>query len=186
MIGDCAGGLVTGEKRVDFDLNIKKRVKFDVVDDIKPIETTTTRQLNENFVISSSNMDIREIPKALEDVYKAMVDLGANVNLGPVRLPNALVLIIISHIDGKMICTADLDGYMEYVGWIFPRGYTGPTALVKNEAYILLSVIQLQQNGMGVYFPPERPKCVLTIFEDIKEVVFIEITQSVSTKSLFR
>jgi len=94
MIGECAGGLVTGEKRVDFDLNIKKRVKFDVVDDIIPIEKTTTRQANEKFVISSSNMDIRERPKALEDVYKAMVDSGANVNLGPVRLAHALGLIL--------------------------------------------------------------------------------------------
>ena len=139
----------------------------------------------ERFLISACNMDIRGRPRSQEDVYKAMVDQGANVNLGPVRLAKALGLQIVPHTDGRKIGTADEDGQMEILGWIFPRGYTGPIAVVKKAAYLLLSVIQLQKHGVGVHCPPERPVCTLTILQHAVEVVFIEIRQTLPTNLYF-
>ena len=145
----------------------------------------SNRVEEERFVISACNINIRERARTLEDVYKAMVDLGANVNLGPVRLAKALGLQIVPHKDGRKIGTADEDGKMEIVGWIYPNGYTGPIAIVKKAAYVLLSVIQMQKHGMGVNCSPERPICTLTILQKNIEIVFIELVQSPPTNLYF-
>jgi len=74
---------------------------------------------------------------------------------------------------------------MVIIGWIFPRGYTGPIALVNNASYILLSVIQLKKNGMGVHCPPERTICLLTIICDDAEQVVMELEQLSPTNLYF-
>jgi len=107
------------------------------------------------------------------------------VNLGPLRLAKALGLVIVPHTDGRRIGTADAEGHMDIEGWVFPRGYTGPIALVRKAAYTLLSVIQLQQHGMGVHCPPERPICVLTVIKNDEEIVYDELQQSPPTNLYF-
>ena len=139
----------------------------------------------QKLVISACNLDIIERSHSSGGLYQAMVDLGANVNLGPVRLARVLSLTVVPHIDGRKIGTADTEGHMVIVGWIFPCGFTGPIALVEKAAFILLSVIQLQKNGMGVHCPPERPICILTMMDNEDEVVFIEIYQSAPTNLYF-
>ena len=74
---------------------------------------------------------------------------------------------------------------MVIIGWIFPRGYTEPIALVNNASYILLSVIQLQKNGMGVHCPPERTICLLTIICDDAEQVDMDFEQLSPTNLYF-
>ena len=89
------------------------------------------------------------------DIYimlKAMIDTGANVNLAPIRLAKILGLHVQPHTDGHTTGTAGTDGSMVVCGWIHPRGYTGPIALVEKTAFILLSVTHLQMNGMTSYF----------------------------------
>jgi len=140
---------------------------------------------DKRLIISACNLNIAESVHDTTDVFKAMVDLGANVNIGPLSLGRALGLQIMPHTSGRKIGTADTEGEMEIVGWIFPRGYTGPIAMVTKAAYTLLSVIQLQRNGMGVYCPPDRPVCVLTIFDNMTEIIFIELTQSAPTNLFF-
>jgi len=112
---------------------------------------------DKQLIISAWNHNIGESVHDTTDVFKAMVHLGANVNAGPLWLGRALGLQIMPHTSGWKIGTADTEGEMEIVVWIFPRGYTGPIAMVKKAAYTLLSVIQLQRNGMGVHCPPDRP-----------------------------
>jgi len=85
-------------------------------------------------------MNIRDRERSLSDVYKARIDLG-----------------------GKMIGAADGEGTMEILGWIFTGGYLGAIAIGKKAAYILLSVIQRQGNGMGVPCPQERLLCQFTV-----------------------
>jgi hypothetical protein len=111
--------------------------------------------VEEQLIISACNMDIQTRPTSKDEWYKAMCDMGANVNVGPVRLAKMLELPIIPHVDGRRIGTADAAGSMDIVGWIFPRGYTGPIALVKRAAWTLLSIMQIQQNGMGCHCSPE-------------------------------
>jgi hypothetical protein len=110
-------------------------------------------------------MDIQQRTRTHEDKYKAMVDQGANVNLGPVLLAKALGLTILPHTDGRQIGTADAKGQMEIMGWIFPKGFTGPIELVKRAACTLLSGTQIQRNWMGVHCPPLLSTCELTILE---------------------
>ena len=57
--------------------------------------------------------------------------------------------------------------------------------MVKKAAYTLLSVIQLQRNGMGVHCPPDRPVWVLTILDNTIEIIFTESTQSAPTNLFF-
>ena len=64
---------------------------------------------------------------------------------------------------GEMIGTADREGTMESLGRIFTGGYLGAIAIGKKAAYILLSVIQMQGNGMGVPCPQERLLCQFTV-----------------------
>ena len=45
-----------------------------------------SKETAERFVISAANLDIKERHRVLTDQFKAMVDQGANINLGPVRL----------------------------------------------------------------------------------------------------
>ena len=121
---------------------------------------------DEQLVISACNRDIQARPTRAHQWFKAMCDMGANVNVGPVRLAKALGLPIIPHIDGRRIGTADSAGSLDIVGWIFPRGYTGPIALVMRAAWMLLSTVQMQQNGMGCHCPPERTICQHTVMEN--------------------
>ena len=150
----CAGGFDTGGSRV-----VPELVKL----------------MAERLIISAANLNIRERHRLLADIFKAMVDQGANVNLGPVRLAKALGLDIVPHTDGRKIGTADSEGQMEIVGWIFPGGFIGVIALVKKAAYTLLSVTELQKNWMGVHCPPGRSICSMTVIEEDREVTFIEI-----------
>jgi len=84
---------------------------------------------------------------------RAIIDSGANVNIGPPSLADALQLAVIPHADKRGIGTAKSDELLTIIGWIFPSGYTGPIAIVKDAACTLLAVINLQRNGMGVDFP---------------------------------
>ena len=91
----------------------------------------------------------------------AMIDSGANVNIGPPALTAYLQLTVIPPTDKRSIGTAKENGVLTIVGWIFPTGYTGPIAIVKEAAFTLLAVINLQRNGMGVDFPYNDDICVL-------------------------
>ena len=58
-----------------------------------PPEVIAVEELaDERLVISACNMDIQSRPTNREEWYKAMVDMGANVNVGPVRLAKTLSL----------------------------------------------------------------------------------------------
>ena len=92
---------------------------------------------------------------------QAMIDSGANVNIGPPALADKLQLAIVPHTDKRGIGTAKSDGMLVIMGWIFPTGYTGPIAIVKEAAFTLLAVTNLQKNGMGVDFPFNENYCIL-------------------------
>jgi hypothetical protein len=73
----------------------------------------------------------------------AMIDSGANVNVGPITLADELQLEIIPHPDKRGIGTAKSNGILTIIGWIFPSGYTGPIAIEQEAAFTLLAVINL-------------------------------------------
>ena len=104
---------------------------------------------------------------------QAMIDSGANVNIGPPALVDRLQLAIVPHTDKRGIGTEKSDGMLAIIGWIFPTGYTGPIAIVKEAAFTLLAVINLQRNGMGVDFPFNEDYCLLYT----KDSVFAELTR---------
>lgn len=61
----------------------------------------------ESFVVTAGMMDrIKDNRVNNKDNYLAMIDSGANVNLGPKWLANALGLIIVPHKDARKIGTA--------------------------------------------------------------------------------
>ena len=101
------------------------------------------------LVVSACNADIETRSRTGVDVFTAMIDSGANLNLGPSRLAKALRLEIVPHVDARRIGTADTKGHMVIIGWLFPRGFTGPIAIVERATYTLLSVSELQQYGIG-------------------------------------
>ena len=117
--------------------------------------------------------------------FKGMVDQGANIGLGPPALASLLDLPIEPHTDGRKIGTADAEGSLSILGWITIPGYAGRIALVEGAAFILLSVIHLQQNGMGVHCPPHSNICRLTVMEDGEEVEFMVLTQEPPTNLYF-
>ena len=138
------------------------------------------------LVVSACNADIETRSRTEGDVFTAMIDGGANLNLGPRRLAKALRLEIVPHVDARRIGTADSAGHMVIVGWIFPRGFTGPIAIVERAAYTLLSVSELQKNGMGANCPPSRSVCELvTLGAEQQEEVFISIPQLPPTNLYF-
>ena len=53
------------------------------------------------FIISASNMDIQTRLRYGADVFKVMVDFGANISLGPKRLAKALGCAIIPYTEGR-------------------------------------------------------------------------------------
>ena len=118
-------------------------------------------------------------------MFKGMVDLGASTGLASPSLARFLHLPIEPHIDGRQIGTADADGSLTIVGWITIPGYAGRIALVEGAAFILLSVIHLQQNGMGVHCPPLSTTCRLTVIEERVEVEFMELQQEPPTNLFF-
>ena len=67
-------------------------------------------------MISASNFNIGEKGHYTTDVFKAMVNFGANVKLGTLSLGRALGLPIIPRTCGRKIGTADVEGEMEIVG----------------------------------------------------------------------
>jgi len=138
------------------------------------------------LVVSACHADIESRPRTQGDVFKAMIDGGANLNLGPDCLAKALHLEIVPHVVARRIGTADTTGHMIIKGWIFPRGFTGPIAIVERAAYTLLSVSELQKNGMGANCPPCRSVCELVIIDvDQQERVFISIPQQPPTNLYF-
>ena len=114
-----------------------------------------------------------------------MIDSGANISLGPLILADILGLQMVPHNDSRKIGTASESGTLIIVGWIFPRGYTGPIALVHGAKYILFGVSQLQKNHMGVRFPPAQLICLLTVMVDNKEEVFLKVDMSQNTHLYF-
>ena len=108
--------------------------------------------------------------------FKGMVDQGANIGVGPPALASLLDLSIEPHTDGRKIGTADAEGSLTILGWITIPGYAGRIALVEGAAFLLLSVINMQQNGMGVHCPPNSKTCRLTVLEDGEEVEFMVLT----------
>ena len=120
----------------------------------------------------------------------AMIDSGANVNVGPITLADELQLEIIPHPDKRGIGTAKSDGILTIIGWIFPSGYTGPIAILQEAAFTLLAVINLQRNGMGVDFPHGETSCHLytehSTFATLQrnqeqDLYFIDINKLMST-----
>ena len=75
----------------------------------------------------------------------AMIDSGADFKLGPPRLAMDLGNQLVPHNDSRCIGTAHTESKLVISGWIFPVGFTGP---------ILISTVQLQRHGVGVYRPP--------------------------------
>ena len=73
-----------------------------------------------------------------------MIDAGANVSMGPPEVAMTLGETIHPPIDDRMIGTAGGDIKLVILGWIYPEGYTGPIAMVKDAAFLLLSVGQMQ------------------------------------------
>ena len=136
------------------------------------------------LVIGTTSMEAMTLPQGVQGVkpkWQALVDSGANINLGPEWLAEAPGLGIVPHTDGRKIGTAKTDGEMIIIGWIFPGGYIGGIALVKDANYILVSVQLLQQHGMSVEFPRDTDICVLsTAFG-----TFTEITQCPDLKLYF-
>ena len=102
-----------------------------------------------------------------------MIDSGANVNLGPPRLVTDLGLQLVPHTDSRRIGTAHTDSKLVISGWIFPVGFTGPIAIVTDCSHILVSTVQLQLHGMGVYMPPHESFCSLTTVDG----TFVDIPQ---------
>ena len=139
------------------------------------------------FVVGASMMKkIKSSGEDKENKYLAMIDSGANVNIGPKWLAKALGLMVVPHKDSRKIGTAKESDSLEILGWIFPYGVTGPIAIVENCSYILLAVIQLQNHGMSVIFPEKEcdasaTKCILARGEQI----FAELDQSVVTNLYF-
>ena len=123
------------------------------------------------FVISAGLFDFITTTTNI-NCTQAMIDSGANVNVGPKAFAEAMNMAIIPHTDKRGIGTAKSNGILTIIGWIFPSGYTGPIAIVKEVAFTLLAVINLQQNGMGVYFPHGEQIC--TVYTG--EVPFIHLT----------
>ena len=68
------------------------------------------------MIISASYFNIGEKGPYTTDVFKAMVNFGANVKLGTLSLGRALGLPIIPRTCGRKIGTADVEGEMEIVG----------------------------------------------------------------------
>lgn len=99
---ECAGGHDTGGSHVGYDKGVNV--------------ISMELEESEKFVISTCNMDICDKGQRFEDVYKAMIDQGANVNLGPLRLAKMLGLLVVPHTDGRKIGTADAEGHMDIEG----------------------------------------------------------------------
>ena len=117
--------------------------------------------------------------------FKGKVDQRANIGVGPPALASLLDLPIEPQLDGRKIGTADAEGSLTIVGWIIIPGYSGRIALVEGAVFLLLSVIHLQQNGMGVHCPPHSSTCRLTVLEDGEEVEFMVLTQEPPTNLYF-
>jgi hypothetical protein len=167
----------------EVDLNMRGLDVRDVVN-LSAAEQAEVR--HGKLVVSACNADIESRKCARDDIFDAMIDGGANINLGPRRLVKALGLEIVPHVDARRIGTADATGHMVIAGWIFPRGFTGPIAIVERAAYTLLSVSELQKNGMGVNCPPSRSVCELvTTDAERQERVFISLAQSPPTNLYF-
>ena len=98
----------------------------------------------ERLIISASVMELLcnnavSSTTGKPTMIRAMIDSGANVNLAPVSLARTLGLHVTPHTDDRKIGTADSDGSMIIKGWIHPRGYTGPIALVEVAAFTLIA-----------------------------------------------
>ena len=94
------------------------------------------------FIISAGLFDAITNTTATQ-CTQAMIDSGANVNVGPAALAEVLNLAIIPHTDKRGIGTAKSDNVLTTIGWISPSGFTGPIAIVKEAAFTLLTVINL-------------------------------------------
>ena len=68
------------------------------------------------MIISASYFNIGEKGPYTTDVFKAMVNFGANVKLGTLSLGRALGLPIMLRSCGRKIGTADAEVDMEIVG----------------------------------------------------------------------
>ena len=127
-----------------------------------------------DFVISAGMMQCITNTAHKAHCTEAMIDSGANVNVGPITLAETLQLEMIPHTDKRGIGTAKSDGLLTIIGWIFPSGYTGPIAIVKEAAFTLLAVVNLQTNGMGVDFPHDEAICRLYT----QHYTFVELTRN--------
>ena len=119
-------------------------------------------------------------------VGEAMIDSGANVNLGPKWLVSALGLLLVPHTDSRKIGTAKSADLLDILGWIYPNGFTGPIAIVEECPYILLSVKQLQMKGISIVFPEKEhggnsTSCVLAR----GKTIYAELQPCLSTNLYF-
>lgn len=161
-------------------------------DEIVPIKDGNLNVLNTNrggmeerLIISASMMKVVDYNVSIKIEYRAMIDSGANVNVAPLSLVKTLGLPLMPHTDGRSIGTAKAQGELVIVGWIFPTGYTGPIAIVRDGVFILLSVTQLQQNGMSVQFPSYSNSCILQLKSGDTESVYAEVEQCAPTNLYF-
>ena len=74
-----------------------------------------------DYMVSEAYMNHLTTPSP--NMMMAMIDSGANVNLGPPSLATDLGLQLCPHIDTRRIGTAHSDSKLVILGWIFPTGF---------------------------------------------------------------
>ena len=116
-----------------------------------------------------------------DDIFQGMIDAGANVSIGTKELAVALGATIYPANDDLTIGTADKSGQLVIEGWLHLDGYTGPIAVVRGAAFILLSTGQMQLHGMGTEFPAGQAVCHLST----KDGWFATLDQCRVTKLYF-
>lgn len=117
----------------------------------------------EEYVVSLSVMAAIQ-SQCIEvcDMFRGMIDSGANISMAPPSLAEGLGLEIHPPLDNRKIGTAEKTGQRLVIeGWIYPDGYTGPIALVK-DGFLLLSTSQMQKRGMETTFPKFQLVCLLS------------------------
>ena len=117
----------------------------------------------EQYFVSARVMDIMQHKILTDfDIFRAMIDSGANISMAPLAVAEALGLKIYPPLDDRTIGTAEKSGHqLVIVGWIYPRGFTGPIALVET-GFLLLSTCQMQCRGMSTEFPMFDTVCHLS------------------------
>ena len=127
----------------------------------------------EPLVISALAMSVMLGEIDDENIYDGMIDAGANTSLGPMRIALALNAVVYPHLDTRTIGTANSDGILNILGWIFinDKGYTGPIAIVDKGTHLLLSTRCMQDRGMTTTFPLYTTLCELSTVNGLFKII---------------